>query len=436
NNRRSLPLRVVLQPRRALLIDGRPRWDMRYLRNFLERDAEWEVTALIAEDRPNAGRWRPGQTPAEFPKNAAALFDYDIAILGDIPSGCLLPAECELLRDFVGKRGGGLLLVDGCRGGLGALTDSALAEILPLTWGKQNIAQAQKMHLTPQGKTAAPLSLVATAEANDVLWQQLPAPRWLAAAVCKPGAAVWLEAEAEKGAAVPLVIARRYGAGQAIYVGTDETWRWRYPAADEYQEKFWRQLIAWAAEPPFAVRDERVALDVSAMVAQPGEAVEVRARLRGPDGMPLLDTNAWAEICRETAVVATVPLAADENQGGIYRGRTPALAPGRYRVRVRADSLPESSDAVWEEFEVKAMETGELADLSCHETLLRSISRASRGSYLREEECQRLPALLQALSQGRIEETETVLWQSGWWFGALVALLGVEWLWRKRRGLL
>ena len=262
-------------------------------------------------------------------------------------------------------------------------------------------------------------------------------PRWLPASTAKPGAAGWLEAEIKgKKDAVPLVVARRYGAGQVIYVGTDETWRWRYPAADEYQEKFWRQLIAWAAEPPFAVRDEHVALDVSAMVICPGETVDLRARLRGQDGLPLLDANAWAEICRETAVIATVPLAADENQGGLYRGRTPALTPGRYRVRVRADTLPEAADPPWEEFEVKAAETGELVELSCHETLLRSVCRASRGVYLREEECHRLPALLQPLSQGRIEETETVLWQSGWWFAAIIALFAAEWLWRKQRGLL
>jgi hypothetical protein len=35
----------------------------------------------------------------------------------------------------------------------------------------------------------------------------------------------------------------RYGAGQVVYVGTDETWRWRHGVGESYQERFWIQLI-------------------------------------------------------------------------------------------------------------------------------------------------------------------------------------------------
>jgi hypothetical protein len=34
-----------------------------------------------------------------------------------------------------------------------------------------------------------------------------------------------------------------------------------------------------------------------------------------------------------------------------------------------------------------------------------------------------------------VVETETVLWQSYWWFSAVLSLLTIEWILRKRLGL-
>ena len=48
----------------------------------------------------------------------------------------------------------------------------------------------------------------------------------------------------------------------------------------------------------------------------------------------------------------------------------------------------------------------------------------------------RLPELLSPLSSGRVVESETLIWQSYWWFAAIVMLLTAEWVLRKRAGLL
>ncbi len=53
NNVRPLRLAANLVARKALLLDGRPRWETRYLRNALARDPRWEVDTVIAP--PNAG---------------------------------------------------------------------------------------------------------------------------------------------------------------------------------------------------------------------------------------------------------------------------------------------------------------------------------------------------------------------------------------------
>ena len=71
-----------------------------------------------------------------------------------------------------------------------------------------------------------------------------------------------------------------------------------------------------------------------------------------------------------------------------------------------------------------------------NEALLKQIAEASSGLFLREEDAAMLPELLDPLSSGRVVESDTLLWQSYWWFAAIILLLTVEWALRKRSGLL
>jgi hypothetical protein len=77
-----------------------------------------------------------------------------------------------------------------------------------------------------------------------------------------------------------------------------------------------------------------------------------------------------------------------------------------------------------------------MTESSINEELLKQMASDSNGEYLREEEMARLPELLEPLSNGRIVESETLLWQSYWWFVPMIFLLTAEWILRKRAGLL
>jgi hypothetical protein len=64
------------------------------------------------------------------------------------------------------------------------------------------------------------------------------------------------------------------------------------------------------------------------------------------------------------------------------------------------------------------------------------MAQLSGGRFLREEQAATdLPSLLQAVDRRQTTVRETVLWSSWWWFGAVLGLLTVEWLLRKRQRL-
>ena len=64
------------------------------------------------------------------------------------------------------------------------------------------------------------------------------------------------------------------------------------------------------------------------------------------------------------------------------------------------------------------------------------MSEFSGGTYLREEQIDRLNDLLKPVSSGRLVKNEIALWQSYWWFVPIVFLLGLELFLRKRAGML
>jgi hypothetical protein len=425
NNTGDLTLHAVTQRRKALLVDGRPRWETRYLRNLLERDEQWEVTGVWVE---GAG--------AKFPTDRKTLFGYDFLALGEVPGGFLGAEQLEWVRDFVGRRGGGLLLLDGRRGQLRAMAGTPVGPLLPVEWtNNAPRGRPQSLRLTEAGAAWAALALSAETGANRKLWTTLAAPHWVAPVKALPGAETMVEA-VTGSAALPALVLRRYGAGTVLYASFDETWRWRYEVGDLHHERYWNQAIRQIMEPPFAVRSARVSLDSGKPVYAHGEQAAIRARLREADGRPMEEARAEAWLWRDGIKVATVALAADGDGGGGAHGLSGPLEEGRYEVRLHVEGIPESQRRVKTEFVVRPPEAGELSELTCNEELLMGMADQSGGAFFREEQSHDLPARLAPLSHERVIESDTVLAQSWAWFVPIVALLTVEWILRKRAGLL
>ncbi|NND96761.1 MAG: hypothetical protein HKN47_05460, partial [Pirellulaceae bacterium] len=57
------------------------------------------------------------------------------------------------------------------------------------------------------------------------------------------------------------------------------------------------------------------------------------------------------------------------------------------------------------------------------------------GTYVHESAASQLLEQIKPLSSGTVVESDILLWQSYYWFWAVMALLAVEWWLRKRSGL-
>ncbi|MCC5830881.1 MAG: hypothetical protein JJU36_15650 [Phycisphaeraceae bacterium] len=434
--------RAVSHRRRILVVDGRPRWSFRYMKNIFDRDPQWEVSQVLPRHRDGRASFERGDGLDQFPNSEEELFRYDLVVFGEVPISLLREEELDWLRKFVEARGGGWVWVDGQRGLLRDYIGTPLEPLLPVRWKGDGVWREQwTWRLTESGAQWPVASLDEEPDRRRSIWRQLPTPRWAASVEARPGSEVHVELQ-EQDQRWPVMVTRPVGAGKTFFLGTDETFRWRYELAERYQHPFWSALASWSMESPFHARDGLAAVAVDKLSYEPGEPIRVRARLFSEQGDPILEGEASAWFYRDGEPAGRVEMVPDEGGGGLWTGQTsmgdPPLESGTYELGVGPTDLGAPASQARTIFQILPgpMVAGERAITYLDEMYLRRLAESAMGEYVREEQ---LPGWVERLRQQdnfRVIRDELVLWRSYAWFIPIIGLLTLEWLLRKRAGLL
>ncbi|MCB1757168.1 MAG: VWA domain-containing protein, partial [Gammaproteobacteria bacterium] len=253
NNLQRRLLRIGETPKRVLYVEGEPRWEYKFIRRALDRQAGIRLVSLLRTS-PNKFYRQGVESPDElidgFPADRAALFAYDAVIIGSINAAQLSPEQHDNLRDFVASRGGSLLMLAGSSGlADGGWGRTSLAGALPLRLPDQQAPTFSrtkvKVALSDMGGFSPITRLSSDADENLALWSQMPeVADYQLPGELKPGARSLLEISLD-GQASPLLVQQRYGRGFSYVLATGGTWRWQMqlPSDDQRHETFWRQLL-------------------------------------------------------------------------------------------------------------------------------------------------------------------------------------------------
>jgi hypothetical protein len=441
NNQHAFQVRAVTGKRKMLILAGRARWDLRYIDTLFTRDPRWEVTSLMGG--PAAGRvWERADEGEAFPKTRDALMAYDVVVLGELPGDTLNETELGWLYDFVAKRAGGLIALDGRRGHFLDYAQTPIAPLFPERL-KTTTPRPRQLMLTAEGEVDKTLRLEDEQDANNKTWQSLPEPSFIAPIKPRVGIDRVLVQAVIGGTdeePIPAVLTRRVGAGWVWYSAIDESWRWRRDVESRYQNRYWHQVTNRVVEPLYTSEDKFVSLGVDDAVVDSGGEIPVRVRLRDSDGKPRNEANAKVYLETEDGQrVARAPLSPDAIEGGRFTAKLDAnVAPGVYRVGVEVDGVSQSDLLATTLVTVRGtdMASGELADVRLNRDMLESLAQTTDGRVFAEYETSELPELLKNLSSSDIKQNVTALWQSWPWFATVVGLLGVELFLRRRLGML
>jgi hypothetical protein len=417
----------VVRKNRVMVVDRRGRWETRYIKNAFQRDSTWELETVLG---PEEFREKM------FPKSRESLMGLDLLVISIDSASNFGAAQWKWIQDFVAETGGGIIWIDSGREPPPDAIAKLHSEWLPVRFDSDTSPVAiQSLDVKENAIEQRAFAFEEESAANRKLWESLPPPRIVRRVELAPGAELLVAGKTESNREWPIIATRRFGQGRVLYVANDESWRWRYNVADLYHQRFWSQLAQWVMQAPYAVENDYVALDAGDRAYALGQDIPLRARARDSNQSPLTGARTRAIVTREDGHQEEVSLQEDAGVPGTYSAALRSLAPGQYNVRLQVAGLPEEALQLQTEFIVQPAEDLEMQSLAANGSLLEQIAQITGGQSFPESQRDQLAEALRRYQTGKIEQVQTLLWQSYPWFTLTIALLAMEWILRKRAGL-
>ena len=441
NNAVTRPILVSDAKRRILYIEGEPRWEYKFIRRAEDDDPTVQIVSMLRTSENKIYRQGindPNELAEGFPTRPEDLFAYSGIIIGSVAADYFTPLQQELLREYVDRRGGGILFL----GGREALSDggwaaSSLNDLLPtfLPSGNHNFHRnAVTVELTSEGVDSPITRLLEDPEKNAERWKKLT---YLAdyedPGAPKPGATVLADMIIGRRS-LPLLITQNYGHGRTAIMATGGTWRWQMSEAlgDPSHDLFWQQLLRWlVAESPGPV----AASTPARLLMDQGQA-QIIAQVRDKQFQPAADAHVTAHIVGPGNTSAMVDLTPSQDTPGQFHTEWTADKPGAYLAEVTAESSggqpqPLGSDVVTFEREDGVAEN---FHTSQNRRLLEQLSSETGGSYWNPSDLRNLPRDVSYSDAGISIRNTKELWDMPIVFVLLLGLPIGEWLLRRKWG--
>lgn len=486
NNAHQVSVNVSRDPAHLLLLDGRPTWEFRYLKNlFAGRDPWTRLQYVLLEPRVIPGeperqivaasvtRAVGAQAQVEataLPESVEEWLKFDVVILGDVAPDRLREQDWEALTTFVTQRGGTLIVMAGPWSMPHAYKAGPLRDLLPVYPLRTERAlmlgpeSEYRIQLTADGEADPMMRLAADPSENLTIWAGMPPIQWRQPAVRVREAATVLayaatpqmpafmqqqannpqiaEQQREFQRANALITQHHIGLGNVLFFGFNHTWRLRYRTGDTFHHRFWGQIMRWAAAYKMPFGTEWIRLGTGQGRYAPGDTVQIRARLLQRDHAPAIVDDAVAVIRRGDETIMRRPMRYLVGSPGIYEADVPGLEAGTYSVSLEAsvdpELLNEFNNTIAQtppSFAVEPQVNSEWIDLRPDAGLAGRVAALTGGVLT---DVRGADALLQTLGPGRIERTERQqfdLWKSWPLLGLMALLAGTEWYFRKRERL-
>ena len=221
NNRIERAVTVRKEKLKVLLVDSEPRYEFRYLKNYLEREETIDLSVVLLSSDPEYSEQDRSALPT-FPAAKDELFAYDVVIFGDADPSFLSQSQMQNLAEFVTEKGGGILFIAGELFNPLAYRGTPLETLLPIELAEArnptavgNAITSFRPELTVEGRSSPIFRFGEDEAASAQIWQDLPELYWyLEAPRKKPAALVLAEhptvdRHRRQAAADPLPVRRR-----------------------------------------------------------------------------------------------------------------------------------------------------------------------------------------------------------------------------------
>jgi len=454
NNRSEREVNIRDDFLRLMDVEYEPTWEWRFIKEVFHRDPLVGMrgfrTFLRSADpqvRKSNELFLPTPAPAR-----GEFFTNDVIFLGDMPASAISPRFGEMTREFVETFGGGLVVIAGNRFGPGQLFGTPLADMLPvvLDGGERPVEKKPfEMQLSADAGLVDFMQLGEDDADNRKAWANLgPLPWYQPVARPHPQATVLAvhptDTCVDGKTRQPIIAIRRYGRGQVVYVGTNETWRLRRNYGERYYRQFWGQMIhrlglshALGSQKRFVVRTDAPRYQSDDTVVVTVEAYDANFEPLSEQTLPGRKLAARLfrpqrdQAARDSDGEESEPVTLAQLRPGVFETRLPVNEGGGYRLRVADPVTQEESEVAFTVTSLSAERRSAVRNVALQNGLAAETSGRSYDLLSAD-------AMIDDIKPAaRSERSVRVFPLSMTWlcFGTGVLLMVGEWILRKRTNL-
>ncbi len=351
---------------------------------------------------------------------------FDVIVLGREAETFIDHDTEALLTDFVAKRGGSLIFARGKPYG-GRF--QSLAKFEPVAWG-DGVVSGVKLRPTEAGRDN-PIFDLGTAGTLEELLERLPALDQASVTLGeKPLAVVLANAVQEDG---PVLIAyQRYGQGRTISLNASGLWHWAFresgqDESDIAYQRFWISLLQWLLGGSEFLPGSDVALTSAHRYYNSEQPMQFLVSTRNLDRAIYQPRLLISGNGKTTEVEPRA-------RGESFVAEAGPFAPGTYSVTLKNNvgnpaQLSQTIEVVSASLEKR--------ELSADPETMRQLAEISGGAVVGANDVPHLPEIVKRWEAARqLSYQRQSLWDHWWMLTGIFALLGAEWWWRRREGLL
>jgi len=445
---------------KVLLVSGDAGWEFQYVRNFLLRQPElyrlsvWQQNADKEINQSASTGMKLDRMPRELPELVGTPGGkphpgYDVVILYDpqpTQDGFDEPFV-KNLRTFVERHGGGLCYIVGNKYSAPVLRGrgpyEALAALMPVVLAAntndiverigQRRPQAWPVRLTPYGADHPVTRFGSTAIESTGVWQVLPGVYWSHPVMKTKPLARTLAVSSNplrrtgRNEPEPLIVAQPFGMGRVLYLGFDSTWRWRFLRDGYYHRLFWSNVVRYLA----TLRARHVVITAGGDRFSAGERITIEAEAYDENFTPLkAETFDVEMINTESGQAKTIVLKAVANKPGRYQATVRAVQTGTFELTAMRGDPMAKEKVQSKTIRIELPKAEALRTEADRATLENTASKPE--NFLAIHEIDRLASLIPSDRKTAVRLVPWELWDSNLTLLAIVLLLAIEWILRKK----
>ena len=418
NDSDSLQVNVLPPPQISVLyLSNQVRPLYSFIKRSLGNEERFSFNALIRLGEKSFHAFGDKVKP-KYPESSDFWMDFDTILL-DLESLQEMNATVvDSLKDFVQKRGGGLLM-------FGSLGDARLqlGGVIPVKEVDRVFSKDSLSLRVFEEPLFGP---------KDEVKKMKPfMPDRL------PGYFVSGQNKGARGVVVSkangkaVLSVQAYGAGKAAYWGILHDWRRAIAdekGAKEFR-KFWQSLVQWLGEGG----EERLKLNEESDFLPRGKDAKISVEALGADFEPATDALVNAEVIGPNGFLESIQLHPEGAFPGQYSATFRPKLPGAYELKYKL-TFPDGELLETETF-LRVSETGEEAkDLSYAEKDLKMLAKLTGGQFLNIKEMNDdwIPTFSNAMPTIKQKASLGEFWVL---FLLLFIAAGLEWIIRRQAGL-